>query len=247
MGASGGKSVWWSMPTFSGSVTIDTIRVSDFDTLLAVYTGSSVSALTPVAADDDGGGNMTSKVTFNVVAGTPYAIAVDGWGGAFGNITLHVNLTAPSGPANNNFANRTSISSSSATVTGTNIGETRESGEPNHVGASGGKSVWWSFTPTSSGSVTIDTIGSNFDTLLAVYTGSSVSALTPVAADDDGGGNMTSKVTFNVVAGTPYAIAVDGWGGAFGNITLHVNLTSAGDQYEPDNTAVQATTIFTNG
>ena len=46
---------------------------------MGVYTGSSVSSLTTVASDDDSGGNYTSKVTFNAVAGTTYQIAVDGY------------------------------------------------------------------------------------------------------------------------------------------------------------------------
>ena len=94
------------------------------------------------------------------------------------------------------------------------------------AGNSGGKSVWWTWTAPSSGSVQIDTIGSSFDTILGVYTGSSVSSLTTVASDDDSGGNYTSKVTFNAVAGTVYQIAVDGvQRGGSGNITLHVSLT----------------------
>jgi len=154
--------------------------------------------------------------------------------------------TTASGPANNNFASRTAISGTSVTVTGTNVGATKEAGEPNHAGNNGGKSVWWTWTAPSNGSVQIDTIGSNFDTILGVYTGSSVSSLTLVASNDDSGGNMTSKVTFNAVAGTSYQIVVDGYGGASGNITLHVCLT-AGDQYELDNTPAQASLISIDG
>jgi hypothetical protein len=43
-----------------------------------------------VADDDDSGGSLTSKVTFNAIAGTTYQIAVDGYNAASGNITLHV-------------------------------------------------------------------------------------------------------------------------------------------------------------
>ena len=228
-GNSGGKSVWWTWTApSSGSVQIDTIG-SNFDTIMGVYTGSSVSSLTTIASDDDSGGNYTSKVTFNAVSGTTYQIAVDGYNAASGNITLHVNLTTVTAPVNDNFANRTLISGTSATMTGTNVGATKESGEPNPVGNSGGKSVWWTWTAPSSGSVQIDTIGSSFDTILGVYTGSTASSLTTIASDDDSGGNYTSKVTFNAVGGTTYQIAVDGYnygsGAASGNITLHVNLT----------------------
>ena len=58
------------------------------------------------------------------------------------------------------------------------------------VGAKGaGKSttlrMLLGLTHPTSGTVTIDTLGSTFDTLLGVSTGSSVSALTQIAANDD--------------------------------------------------------------
>ncbi|MCY2986352.1 MAG: pre-peptidase C-terminal domain-containing protein, partial [Planctomycetota bacterium] len=136
-------------------------------------------------------------------------------------------------------ANRASISGASVTITGTNVGATKESGEPNHAGNSGGKSVWWTWTAPSTGSVQIDTIGSNFDTILGVYTGSSVSSLTAVSggSDDDSGGNLTSKVIFNVVSGTIYQIAVDGYSARSGNITVHVSWTT---QADPDDQIAEA-------
>ena len=323
-GNAGGKSVWWTWtaPT-TGTVQIDTIG-STFDTLLGVYTGSSVTGLSTVASDDDSGGNNTSKVTFTAVQGTAYQIAVDGYNGAYGNITLHVAMSAtptvpaaPSnlngtvistsqinlswtdnsgnetgfrierktgaagtwaeiatvganvtsysstglmanttyyyrvrayngtgnsaysseinrttsastGPANNNFAGRQQISGTSITTTGSNVNATKELGEPNHGGNTGGKSVWWTWTATQNGTVTIDTIGSSFDTLLGVYTGSSVGALTTIAGDDDSGGsNNSSRVTFSATSGTTYQIAVDGYNAASGNITLNLSQTAA--------------------
>ena len=223
----GGKSVWWTWTAPSSApVQIDTIG-SNFDTILGVYTGSSVSSLTTIASDDDYGGSTTSMVTFNAVGGTAYQIAVDGYGGASGSITLHVTLNSV-GPVNDNFANRTPIIGTLATMTGTNVGATKEAGEPNHANNTGGKSVWWTWTAPSSAPVQIDTIGSNFDTILGVYTGSSVSSLTTIASNDDYGGSTTSMVTFNAVGGTAYQIAVDGYGGASGSITLHVTLNSVG-------------------
>src|SRR5207247_10545018 len=91
-------------------------------------------------------------------------------------------LQATAGPANDNFANATVTGGSSATLTGSNVGATKETGEPNHAGIAGGKSVWWSWTAPSAGSVTINTFGSSFDTLLGVYTGTSVSSLTTIPA-----------------------------------------------------------------
>ena len=44
----------------------------------------------------------------------------------------------------------------------------------------GGKSVWYAWTPGFVGVASIDTNGSGFDTLLAVYTGSTLAGLTAV-------------------------------------------------------------------
>src|ERR1017187_1063088 len=88
-------------------------------------------------------------------------------------------------PANDMFANRIVITGTSIVVTGSSVGATRETGEPYHAGNTGGASVWWSWTAPSVGTVTISTAGSSFDTVLGVYTGSSVSALMEVASNDD--------------------------------------------------------------
>jgi dipeptidyl aminopeptidase/acylaminoacyl peptidase len=74
-----------------------------------------------------------------------------------------------------------------------------------------------------SGKVSFDTAGSTIDTVMAVYTGTGVSALTAVAANDDAdhaAGVTTSRVTFEAAAGTVYYIAIDGWGGEAGTIVL---------------------------
>jgi len=152
-------------------------------------------------------------------------------GGSASNFTY--NFTAPAGtssaPANNNFASATTISGSSATVTGSNVSANKESGEPSHASNSGGASVWWQWTASASGTTTLTTAGSSFDTLLAVYTGNSVNGLTVVASNDDdqSAGVTTSRLTFDASAGTTYRIAVDGFNGAIGSITLNLTGPSA--------------------
>ena len=131
-------------------------------------------------------------------------------------------------PVNDSFDNRIGLSGSAVTTTGTNAGATKEAGEPVHAGNGGGRSVWWSWTAPSNGAVTIDTLGSSFNTLLAVYTGSSLSGLTrvPNGSNDDrpAGGTRASKVTFAVTAGTVYQIAVDGYYGLTGTVALNIKL-----------------------
>jgi|GEM_PF-840745 len=219
------RSVWWTWTApANGPVTLDTIG-SSFDTLLAVYTGAAVDALTLRASDDDSGGNRTSRVTFDAVAGTAYQMAVDGYLGETGQIVVGLAQTASAGPGNDLFANRVAMSGTTASASGANHGATAEAGEPAHAGYAASRSVWWSWTAPTSGQVTIDTIGSDFDTLLALYTGSALTGLTAVASDDQSGGGNTSLVRVPVAAGTTYQIAVDGWQGQAGGVQLHIALS----------------------
>jgi hypothetical protein len=136
-------------------------------------------------------------------------------------------LAAQGAPSNDAFAQAATLSGSSGTLSGWNLNAMLEAGEPVHA-ATGGKSVWWQWTPGVSGTFNLNTHGSGFDTLLAVYTGSSVSALSAVASNDnDGGGGNTSGLSFAAVAGTTYRIAVDGKAGTSGAIILAWSLLQA--------------------
>ena len=359
----GGASVWWTWTApATGPVTFDT-NGSDFDTLLAVYTGSRVSRLTEVAANDDSGGNSWSGVRFNAQQGQAYHVAVDGWDGETGAIMLNWRAAAPeddclsleisgasgssvcenslfavwtwtapttdtfvfdtegsdfdtrlaygdlphglsipmieavaraalsqaralemgrppnsevrisaqqgqryaigatsvddssdpgtlvlnwrpasagtgnggngnvgggSRVSNDDFASKAALSGSSGRREGSNVGADVESGEPNHAGNSGGASVWWTWTAPATGTATFHTLGSDFDTLLAVYTGASLNRLAPVASNDDAGsGSVQSEVSFTAQRGQTYHVAVDGYGGATGVIHLTWRAASA--------------------
>jgi subtilisin-like proprotein convertase family protein len=122
------------------------------------------------------------------------------------------------------FASGQTVVGSSGVVMATNFFATKEPNEPYHGGKQGGSSVWYSWTPNADGIATFDTRGSTFDTLLGVYTGTSLSNLTLVACDDDSGGFYTSMASFNVAANLTYRIAVDGMTGDAGTFLLNWSL-----------------------
>lgn len=132
-----------------------------------------------------------------------------------------INVTqAGKRPPNDAFASAIALSGHSGYMAGDSAGATAESGEPLHADMAN-NSVWWTWTAPALGTATFSTAGSAFDTVLAVYTGSSVSALTEVASNDDAGSGGTSRVTFNTAgAGTVYRIAVAGCDSASGKIVL---------------------------
>src|SRR5579862_3511853 len=74
-------------------------------------------------------------------------------------------------PPNDNFASATVIVGPSGTINGSNIGATLEGGEPSITGNPGGKSIWYVWTAPADMTVTFNTFGSDFDTLLGAYAG----------------------------------------------------------------------------
>ncbi|HRY46736.1 MAG TPA: immunoglobulin domain-containing protein [Candidatus Paceibacterota bacterium] len=125
------------------------------------------------------------------------------------------------------FAERTLLRHSDLVVRSANVKASREKGEPAHAGKPGGKSIWFSWRAPMTGWATFTTAGSDFDTLLAVYTGLKIDDLTLEAANEDSGGSLTSKVQFMASAGEVYQIAVDGFAGASGRVVLGWDLQTA--------------------
>ena len=166
--------------------------------------------------------NISNNLTHNVAP--PFDLTLT----LLKDLGWNTSTSSTSPPPNDNFANAQVISGCSGTVTGTNAGATKESGEQDHASNGGTRSVWYQWQAPMSASVELNTLTSTFDTTLAVYTGTAVNTTGPaiIANDDVQAGTMTSKVTFSATAGTVYHIAVagfnnGGFGGDFGNITLN--------------------------
>jgi hypothetical protein len=106
-----------------------------------------------------------------------------------------------------------------------NTGATLEQGEPTEGGILT-RSIWSRFSPTQNTRVVIHTFGSEIDTVLAVYTGSAVNALTRVVGNNNfpvpGLSANGSLVQFDAIAGTTYSIQVGSVGGQQGPISLNV-------------------------
>lgn len=224
-GNPGGKSVWWEFtaPT-TGRVRVSTAG-SNFDTTMGVYIGPALWLLAELDSDDDSGPEFTSEVEFLAIGGDTYVIAVDGYGGSSGTVQLALDFNALDTPNNDGFSGRSTLEGDSITIQANNRDAGRESGEPTHGGNPGGASLWWTWTPTTAGTVTVNTNGSSLDTTLGIYTGENLGSLTTVATDDDSGTGYASLIETNVIAGTAYHIAVDGYNGAEGDISLSLSHT----------------------
>jgi hypothetical protein len=148
-------------------------------------------------------------------------------GGLLGPIGSTAAFAASTSGFSDNFTNRGVLNGYSNFVTGANSGYTKEQGEPPHADRKGTHSAWLSWIAPDAGTCVMDTLGSGFDTVLAVYIGNTVSNLSLVANNDDAGGGSQSQVSFVAVANVAYQIAVDGYGSNdFGSIVFHQDLSN---------------------
>jgi hypothetical protein len=209
-----------------GSVVMRTLTVAGAGTGSGTVTATGISCtITAGSTSGDCSESYPDGTSVTLTATAASGSTFAGWtncdapSGNQCTMTMNANKTVTAtfnilGPANDNFANAQDISGDSGSITGSNVGATKEPCEPNHHNIPGGASVWYRWTAPIGGNATFDTFGSNFDTVLAVYTGDNLCSLTYIASsDDDPLGGLQSRVSFNAVAGTTYHIAVDGFGG----------------------------------
>jgi autotransporter-associated beta strand protein len=151
--------------------------------------------------------------------------------------------TALAAPANDAFANAIDLTGAGSgqtgdaiagTQTGTdNLDATLEVGEPATVTypdsttSSFSNTVWFKWTCPAAGNLTVNTFGSTaspsgeWDAVLGIYTGASVSALTPLGATPKDTGDKET-MTVAVTAGTTYFIQLAGYDNAVAaNILLN--------------------------
>lgn len=209
-GTAGSTSLWWQwIAPASGQASVSTTG-STYDTIVAVYSGGTLSTLAPIASNDDANGLTTSQVTFTAQLGVTYQIAVAGKAGASGMTILNIGTA----PANDHFDRAAPLASvDSVRATGSTAHATLQPSEPRVADAAGGGSVWYKWTAPRTGQFQVASYSVDFDTLLGVYTGGSVDRLTQVAASDDTGLNGVNKdslCTIQASAGTTYYFKVDG-------------------------------------
>ena len=218
--------------------------------------GSVSISVTP--ADTTGQGSGTAPFTRQYNSGTtvyltaPQTVAgstFSYWQTTGGNvaslnisITLNANQTctavysSATPPANDNFASAATLDltglpgSASVTTTAASV----ESGEPSHAGQGPYRSVWWKLLPQADGTLNLDTHGSAFNTVLALYQGTTLDSLTAVASNDNDGssGNCSGLTNLTIASGQTYFVAVAGASAAdAGTAKLNWSFQPNGDEY----------------
>jgi hypothetical protein len=235
------------VPRSSGSYTLDT-NGSSFDTILTVLDGCGNAAV-ELECDDDDGDSTRSSITMEVNAFRTYYVVISGYfSTASGDTVLNITSGNSMMPectidsdctgsdvcvggrcqveSGNGFCDATSSITTNVEASGT-TNTASELTRPS-CGQTGSLSPdrVYRWTPTQTGSYTISTDGSDFDTILAVYEECDASAA-DIECDDDGGAGSQSSITMNAQAFETYYVLVSGYKTeAAGNYTL--NITGSG-------------------
>lgn len=230
----------------SPSTQTITVRVSD---RFGITNATVTAAVT-------NNGSFYTNLTFLNTGAVPDALANDAMYTAnlrvpaqSTNLVLRVSATAPGKigatalitylvvtyPDNDDFAKPKKIPAGGGLMLSTTKFATMEAGEPLHAGVpTVDHSLWYTWSTAASGPVLLDTAGSAFDTVIAVYTGNNFNALTTIASVDDVGNLEQGYLSFNAIAGITYRIAVAGQnGGELGALRLRAELNGRPDTNAP--------------
>jgi len=206
------KTAWfrWTAPA-TGHVILS--ASGNFEATIAAYHGTDASALTLVTPEQYAqNGDLYTDARYAVTAGETLSLAVSGANGSSGSVAVSLILSLP---ANDDFANRFIIEGATVAGFGSNVGATTERGDRwEH-------SVWWEWSTPTAGAYTISTVGSDFDTAVALYraaTGPDSEILLVSGSYT----NNLGRITFQAEANTRYQIAVLGEYGSTGNIQLEI-------------------------
>ncbi|MEO8612973.1 MAG: PT domain-containing protein, partial [Chloroflexota bacterium] len=156
------------------------------------------------------GANATSYNDTTATCGAQYEYMVSSynWNGQANSAGQTVTIPfCP--PVNDNRANAEIISTFTTLVGRSPNGATTEGVDAN-LCAAVTHTIWYRFTPTTSGPITINTVGSNYDTVLAVFLAGD--NYYQVCNDDANPPNQSSSLWLDVQAGQTYEIVVGKYG-----------------------------------
>ena len=228
------NTVWakWKAPA-TGVIEADTDGSdSGIDTSLAIYTSaSSISKATRLAWNDDAdhaGGSLWSRIpSLAVKKGSTYYFQIGSVSTesapATGGLELSISPTFTR-PANDELGNAITVKGSSFTLSQTNFGSTLEPFEQFPIYGS----VWYKWTPTSTGDLNVHVTGSIEDALVLVWEQNGSGDTPTGGLEDIDSAYISSDASDPLEAGSTYYFSLDSSGVQQGLITAKVTETVTG-------------------
>ena len=210
----------------TGYVTV-TLRGSRFDTMLAVYDGCGcyLTENDLIECNDDSDYDTTSVLTFAAIAGRQYLIEIGGYDSETGQGVLSISCGGQPGPSPHPKAPNDDCYSPRSVGDVTNLDfDTREATFDGRGLCMTGPNLWYCYTASCTGDITVSLSGSDYDTMLAVYDGCNyyLASNDLIDCDDDSGSGSASEITFSAIAGRQYLIEVGGYDSDTGQGVLSI-------------------------
>ncbi len=216
--------IWFCYTASCTGEVIVSLAGSSYDTKLAVWKGCEpdLGYEDMIQCNDDIGGTRQSEVVFEAIAGNQYMIEVGGYDLETGPGLLSISCegVTPPPPSKDDCENANAIGdvkdlpfdTTDATFDGPGLCLS----SPN---------IWYCYTATCTGNVTVSLAGSSFDTMLAVYDGCECYPTSGdlIECNDDAGGGYQSAVTFAAIAGNQYLIEAGGYGSETGEGLISIS------------------------
>ncbi|MGE0481782.1 MAG: hypothetical protein AB7Q17_15050 [Phycisphaerae bacterium] len=224
--------VWYQYTAaVAGTLAVNTCG-SGYDTVVSLHSACPGTSGNQLVCNDDCGGSpcggLQSCLSRSLTAGQNVKIRVAGFQGATGAFTLNIGFTG-SGPANDLCANALNVNDG-ATAFSTTGAATDGPSEPGLCNFFSNpqisQDIWFRYTASCTGDVTVDLCNANYDSEIAIYgsscptTGGSV-----LACNDDacGTSGTRSRVTFAAQSGNQYLIRIGGYQTATGSGTMNIS------------------------
>ncbi|HYH58398.1 MAG TPA: thrombospondin type 3 repeat-containing protein [Thermoleophilaceae bacterium] len=158
------RTVWWKWTAPSTQDVLIDGCATRFDTVMGIYTasgGGTFAELTQVASNKDGTGcGQGSRVPLAATAGTEYLIAIGSSSGDSSRAgTVRLRIVAPGAPPNDDFADATVVPAAGGALSGNNFFATEEAPQETSGALEGDNTVWWKWTPTTTGRWVLETCG----------------------------------------------------------------------------------------
>lgn len=190
-----------------GKAYVIDLVTTDFDAFLRLEDSTGVQ----LAEDDDGGGNLNSRIRHTAAKDDTYLIYTTSLGGGQGNYTLSVKsfVVKPAKliPLATPAAGKPSEIQSKL--------EIDDPADPLRNYAA----KLYGIDLKTDKTYVFDLISTDFDAYLAIQDANG----TTLAQDDDGGGNLNSRISFRPKADGRYRVVATTLNGQLGNFTLKVS------------------------
>jgi hypothetical protein len=199
---------------------------SDYDTVLTGYSASNGREL--ACNDDIDDSTVVSEIEFRVTSGATYYIEATSWNDSPGGLLVLNAMTEDVPPGNDSGDTPFVIPSLPYTIQEDTVAATEADDDPWHTctGDWDLRTVWFYYTAASTGTVRINTFGSDYDTVLSVYDGDSGDEI--ACNDDASDDTYQSAVDLPVKTGKSYWIEVSEYNDEYATGgTLFLNLVRA--------------------